>query len=87
MSEDGKMTQQETLLWLFKQNGNRVTLGFLLQHNVGYRAVQRFYDMRKKGFDIQLVKQDHEHPSNNVYELKSGPGVLKFEENGQEVFA
>lgn len=80
------MTQKEILLNLFKQNGNKVTLGLLLQHNVGYRAVQRFYDLRKDGYDIKLVKQDHEHPSNNVYELKGGSNVVKYEESGQAVF-
>jgi hypothetical protein len=68
-----KMTQKQKLLFLFKQNNNRLTLGMLLQYNVGYKAVTRFSDLRKDGYKIDLVHQDHEHPTNNVYELLAMP--------------
>lgn len=67
------MTQKETLLRLFKENNNRLTLGQLLQYNVGYKAVTRFSDLRKDGYKIDLVHKDTEHPTNNVYELLAMP--------------
>ena len=67
------MTQKEKLLMLFRANNYQMTLGQLLQYGVGYKAVARFSEMRKKGINIELVSQDRQHPSNNLYVLKSMP--------------
>lgn len=61
------MTQKEKLVELFRLNGYRLTLGFLLSHpsGVGYKAASRFADLRKEGWIIICTKGPT--PSENTY--------------------
>lgn len=64
------MTHAEQIVDFFIQMGYRVTLGQLLTKPFGYRFIQRKHDLKKAGIIIELIHQDHEHPSNNLYELR-----------------
>lgn len=77
------MTQKEQLLELFSQNGNKLSLGQMLSHpsGIGYKATSRFSELRKMGYRITLVFQDHDNPSNNLYELIE---PLEFDSTGSE---
>ena len=61
------MTQCELIIDLFRRNGNRLTLGKLLQYPFGYKSTSRFSDLRKMGYVITLHKG--RTPSENEYEL------------------
>lgn len=71
------MTNAEQIVDFFKLMGGKATLGQLLEKPFGYRFIQRKHDLMKKGIIIDLVKQDHSQPSNNLYQLRH------FEANGQ----
>lgn len=74
------MTQCETLVELFKQNGWTMTLGQLLQYPVGYKCTSRFSDLRKQGYVITCEKGVT--PSLNRYTMVA-PVAWKTDEKGQ----
>lgn len=75
------LTQINGILELFKQNGNKLTLGQILNtyYAASYRG--RFSDIRRLGYEIKLTRG--ENPSNNTYELIE---PLKFDNSGQGSF-
>lgn len=72
------MTNVETILQAFKLNGYRLTLGYALEHNWGYKLTSRLSDLRKQGYRIDFIKGDT--PSENSWVLhmpeKTGQGVM-----------
>lgn len=62
------MTQRELLLNLFRENGNRLTLGQILAHPYGYEARARFSELRGMGYKIVCKKKYP--PSLNEYTLE-----------------
>jgi hypothetical protein len=61
------MTQTDQLKEMFRLNGYRLTLGYLLSHpsGIGYKSVSRMADLRKKGWHIIFTKG--KTPSDNTY--------------------
>lgn len=77
------MTKNEGLLYLFRSNGNRLTLGQILGnwHLIGSKYTSRIDDLRKKGFNI-MCQENKERPTENVYTL-----VEFKKDGGQGTFA
>ncbi len=69
------MTNTEKILWAFQQNGYKLTLGYALQHEWGYKLTSRISDLRKRGYQIDCILG--KTPSDNTYVLKH------FDETGQ----
>jgi hypothetical protein len=61
------MTQKEIILKAFKDNGNHLTLGYVLTFPWGYKFASRCADLRKDGYVI--VCEEKPRPSDNVYRL------------------
>jgi hypothetical protein len=61
------VTQRDLLLDLFRRNGNRLTLGQILEHPFGYEARARFTELRGMGYRIVCEKKNP--PSLNLYTL------------------
>lgn len=64
------MSQSSELLDLFRSHGNRLTLGEILQHPIGYEWRARATELRREGYSITLIRADNKVRSNNLYELK-----------------
>ena len=77
------MTQKESLLELFRENGNRLTLGEILKHPYGYEARARFTELRKQGYVINFERG--KTPSENLYTLIE-PIQYPEDEYGQILF-
>ena len=77
------MTQTEKLLLLFQQHGNLLRLG-QIPVEIGYEWRARATELRRKGYQINLIKKNRDTPAENLYELIEPP---KFEQDGQQVFA
>ena len=76
------MTQCEQVVALFKENGNILTLGKIMQTTLAAEYRARFSNLRKQGYQIELIFQDKKYPSHNTYRLLA---PVKFEESGQAV--
>lgn len=77
------MTRNDGLLYLFRSNGNRLTLGQILgnYHLVGSKYTSRLDDLRKRGYSI-VCEECRERPTENVYTL------VEFKNDGaQRTFA
>lgn len=61
------MTQKEQLLNLFQENGNKLTLGQIMQTNLGCEYRARMTDLRHQGHIINFKRG--KRPSENLYEL------------------
>lgn len=61
------MTQHDQLIQLFKQHGNRVTLGQILQTTLAAEYRARMTDLRRRGFTILCEKKSK--PSDNTYTM------------------
>ena len=73
------MTRHEEILDAFKRNGNRMTLGEMLQFPWGYKAASRMSELRRKGY--HFVCEKGETASQNLYRL------IEFDQTGQGRFA
>ena len=72
------MTQHEAILDLFRRNGNRLTLGQLMQPPLGREHSARMAELRKQGYRfICHFANKKNGASQNVYEL------IEPEANGQ----
>lgn len=76
-------TQKEALLSLFRHNGNKLTLGQLLQPPLAAAYRGRISDLRRDGYKVEVVRHP-ERPSENVYVLHEREKFV-FEENGQRL--
>lgn len=74
------MTHRESILEAFRQNGNKMTLGYILQHAWGYEARARFTELRREGYTITCTKG--KTASENLYTLMA-PVRYEVEESGQ----
>ena len=74
------MTQREQLLTLFRQNGNRLTLGQILNTTLAAEYRARMTDLRHEDYTITCTKG--KTPSQNLYQLIE-PIRFEVEENGQ----
>lgn len=84
------MTHRESILAAFRQNGNRMTLGYILQHSWGYEVRARFTELRREGYTITCTKG--KTASENLYTLEDQrpdmkPVTFGYEKNGQGAFA
>lgn len=70
------MTQKETILKAFHDNGRELTLGYVLTFPWGYKFASRCADLRKDGH--MIVCETKPKPSDNIYRLLAEP-----EESGQ----
>lgn len=61
------MTQKLQLLTLFRDNGNQLTLGQILNTTMAAEYRARMTDLRNDGFEI--VYQRGKRPSENLYTL------------------
>lgn len=72
------MTRTQQILSAFQHNGYKMTLGYMLQHEWGYKAASRMSDLRAKGYKIDCIKAAK--PSDNLYVMtyfdKQGQGTL-----------
>ena len=73
--DGGIMTQREQLLNLFQANGNRLTLGQILNTTLAAEYRARITELRHEGYIITLERG--KTSSENVYRL------FKIEANGQ----
>jgi hypothetical protein len=73
------MTRHAQILDLFRTNGHKLTLGYLLTFPFGYKAVSRFSELRDMGYSI-TCQQDKKNPSNNLYILgePDNNGQMRF---------
>jgi hypothetical protein len=64
------MSQSSDLLSLFKENGNRLTLGQILENwrIVGSKYTNRISEIREMGYTIECI-EDKKEPTNNLYIL------------------
>ena len=76
------MSQEQTIVDVFRQHNNRMTLGQILTYPFGYEFRARATEMRRRGYQINLISRDTKHPSLNTYQLieptrfEQGQGVL-----------
>lgn len=68
------MTHRESILAAFRENGNWMTLGYILRHPWGYEFRARVTELRRQGYKIECIKA--KTPSENVYRLLHKPTVL-----------
>lgn len=72
------LNQKERLLELFHLYGGTLTLGKLLETDLGYKCTSRFSDLRKDGHQIEF--RPGKTPSENSWTLrhwnKEGQGTL-----------
>jgi len=61
------MTQHEQLIDLFRRNGNRLTLGQILQTTLAAEYRARMTDLRKLGYTILCAKG--KRASENLYTM------------------
>lgn len=78
------MTQRQHLIALFKEHGNTLTLGQILQTTLAAEYRARMTELRHEGYTIRCYKIKGKGPSENVYWLTE---PVKFEASGQAVFA
>ena len=76
------MTQSESLIDLFRQNGGRLTLGQIMQTTLAAEYRARISELRREGYSIEC-QINRKSPSENVYRLTE---PTRFERNGQAVF-
>jgi len=74
------MSQASELLNLFRMNGNRLTLGQILNTTLAAEYRARMTDLRHKGFQIDFIRG--KKPSENLYIL-GGCGKLADGSHGQ----
>lgn len=72
------MTQHAQLIDLFKQNGNRLTLGQIMQTTLACEYRARMTDLRKQGY--QFILRRGKIASANEYVMVE---PFTVEENGQ----
>ena len=72
------MTQHEHIIEAFKENGGKMTLGFILQHRWGYEFRARATELRRQGYTITCTKG--KRPSENLYTFQE---PVKFDRDGQ----
>ena len=79
------MSQTDQLLMLFREHGNRLTLGQILENwtRVGSKYTNRISDLRLAGYIIEC-KEDRDLPTANLYILRD---PVKVEADGQRCFA
>lgn len=63
------MTHAQSIIEAFRNNGNRMTLGYILSHPWGYEFRARATELRKSGFRIDLIRRG-KIPSENLYEMQ-----------------
>lgn len=72
------MTQKEKILESFRLNGYRLSLGYVLQFDFGYKFTSRLSDLRKEGYRVDFFQG--KTPSENSWVLHPP------ERNGQQTF-
>ena len=79
------MSQTDQLLMLFREHGNRLTLGEMLDNwrRIGSNETGRISDLRRAGYIIEC-KEDRDLPTANLYILRD---PVKVEADGQRCFA
>lgn len=81
--------QKERLLEMFRANGNRLTLGQIMQTTLAAEYRARLSELRREGFTIDCI-QNRQKPTENLYILTEhvkytqvyfhkGQGVFIFE--------
>lgn len=66
------MTQEERLLQMFRDRGNKLTLGEIMQTTLAAEYRARMTDLRHRGYIIECERR--QPPSLNLYSL-SGPKI------------
>ncbi len=81
------MTQTEALIDLFRQHGNRLTLGDIMQTTLGCEYRARMTELRHKGYTI-TCKINRKQPTRNEYVLIEpvAAPTWKCDEQGQTAF-
>lgn len=72
------MTQHEQLITMFRENGNRLTLGQIMQTTLAAEYRARMTDLRHQGYTITCTKG--KRPSENLYTFQE---PVKFDRDGQ----
>lgn len=72
------MTQYQQILELFRANGNRITLGQIMQTTLAAEYRARISELRHQGYVI--VCEKGKRASENVYRLEPAqPDLMKVE--------